>query len=103
MEMSVCLEQGHDGTLCFTHQARISAPPEIHLLRLLGARPISSQREAGHYLGKSVGAVNGWLKILRRDGLIEPKGFDITEAGQSELHERFPTEFDEIQERDPPF
>ena len=103
METNIRLEVGQRGELEFTYRPRINAPPHIKLLRLLGTRPIRSQREAAEYLGKSVGATNKWLKQLRREGLIGQKDYTPTNAGGVELHRRYPAEFAKVEPEEFPF
>lgn len=49
--------------------------PQLHLLRLLAARPAMSQRELSHCLGLSLGKTHYVLHALLDKGLVKVKNF----------------------------
>lgn len=58
--------------------------PELQLLPLLLSGGFSSQAALGHETGKSTGTINGWLKNLRKMGLVQAKGLALTTKGKNE-------------------
>lgn len=58
--------------------------PAHDLLPYLLNGKCHTQKELAHAMGKSVGAINGWLSKLRAQGLVEKKGLVLTVEGKKQ-------------------